>query len=198
MSENQKNIQDLLNELFAANKLDRITENRDINDLLNFAMKDSTFTTSETATKITEDSTDILLEYEKRNSICLNENKETKSISNDVFDTDKTQYRSENNEASQSIKRESPDKIITERPPRPPPKSQYPKIYENQNLSKIVQQQPPIPSCLLPPRRVIIERLPELPTKPQDVCIERWLPFKDQKRKITLRPRPNGISLYLV
>ena len=65
-----------------------------------------------------------------------------------------------------------------------------PKITEN--LSKIVPPSP-IPSSLLPPRRVVIERLPEQPTKPQDVCIERWLPFKDVKRKITLRPRPNGI-----
>lgn len=41
-----------------------------------------------------------------------------------------------------------------------------------------------------PPRKVVIERLPELPDKPQDVIIERWLPFKDVKRQVILNPKP--------
>ena len=50
-----------------------------------------------------------------------------------------------------------------------------------------------IPGELLPPpaRKVVIERLPELPDKPQDVHIERWLPFKDIKRQIILNPKPS-------
>lgn len=30
-----------------------------------------------------------------------------------------------------------------------------------------------------------------MPTKPQDVILERWLPYKDQKRKIILNPKPD-------
>ncbi len=41
-----------------------------------------------------------------------------------------------------------------------------------------------------PARKLIIERLPEQPDKPQDVHIERWLPFKDIKRKVILNPKP--------
>ena len=49
-----------------------------------------------------------------------------------------------------------------------------------------------IPGKLLPPpaRKVIVERLPELPEPPQDVHIERWLPFQDRKRKVILNPKP--------
>ena len=35
-----------------------------------------------------------------------------------------------------------------------------------------------------PPRKVIIERLPTLPSKPQSIIIERWLPYKPIKRKV--------------
>ena len=35
-----------------------------------------------------------------------------------------------------------------------------------------------------PPRRVIIERLPQLPAKPQSIVIERWLPYPLTKRKV--------------
>ena len=49
-----------------------------------------------------------------------------------------------------------------------------------------------IPGEMLPPppRKVVIERLPELPDKPQDIHIERWLPFKDIKRQVILNPKP--------
>lgn len=35
-----------------------------------------------------------------------------------------------------------------------------------------------------PPRKVVIERLPALPCKPQSVLIERWLPYAQQKRRV--------------
>jgi hypothetical protein len=38
----------------------------------------------------------------------------------------------------------------------------------------------------LPPRRVIIERLPQIPPNPQSVIIERWLPYKQQVRRVIL------------
>lgn len=63
----------------------------------------------------------------------------------------------------------------------PPPKPEAP-------ASKIIT----IPGTLLSPpaRKVVIERLPELPDKPQDVLIERWLPFQDVKRQVILNPKP--------
>jgi hypothetical protein len=50
-----------------------------------------------------------------------------------------------------------------------------------------------IPGEMLPPppRKLVIERLPELPDKPQDIHIERWLPFKDIKRQVILNPKPS-------
>lgn len=49
-----------------------------------------------------------------------------------------------------------------------------------------------IPGTLLPPppRKLVVERLPELPAKPQNVQLERWLPFQDTKRKVILNPKP--------
>lgn len=43
-----------------------------------------------------------------------------------------------------------------------------------------------IPGRLMPPpaRRVIIEKLPQLPAKPQGIIIERWLPYEQQTRNI--------------
>jgi hypothetical protein len=35
-----------------------------------------------------------------------------------------------------------------------------------------------------PPRKVIVERLPQLPTKPQTVLVERWLPYQQPKRRV--------------
>ena len=39
-----------------------------------------------------------------------------------------------------------------------------------------------------PPRKVVIERLPQLPAKPPNVLIERWLPYKQAKRRVIYRP----------
>jgi hypothetical protein len=47
-----------------------------------------------------------------------------------------------------------------------------------------------------PPRKVIIERLPPLPSKPQSIIIERWLPYKPLKRKVIYqRANENESSL---
>jgi hypothetical protein len=62
----------------------------------------------------------------------------------------------------------------------------------------VVREQPPGAPALLqpkliiipgkiippPPRKVIVERLAKLPEKPQSVVIERWLPYRDQKRRV--------------
>lgn len=43
-----------------------------------------------------------------------------------------------------------------------------------------------------PPRKLIIEKLPEMPDKRPDIILERWLPYKDVPRKITLVPKPTS------
>ncbi|UJR13323.1 hypothetical protein I4U23_000341 [Adineta vaga] len=66
-----------------------------------------------------------------------------------------------------------PPIIIRERPPTPPAYT-TPKIIYKQVSS--AQQQAT--------RRVIIERLPPMPAKPPDIIVERWLPYKQQKRQV--------------
>ena len=34
------------------------------------------------------------------------------------------------------------------------------------------------------PRRVIIEKMPDMPAKPQSIIIEKWLPYEPQKRRV--------------
>jgi hypothetical protein len=34
-----------------------------------------------------------------------------------------------------------------------------------------------------PPRKILIERLPKLPEKPQKIIVEKWLPYEKQKLK---------------
>lgn len=62
----------------------------------------------------------------------------------------------------------------------------------------IIREAPPVPPVQVgrkvitisgkkippPPRKVVIERLPSLPAKPQSVLIERWLPYAEVKRKV--------------
>lgn len=62
--------------------------------------------------------------------------------------------------------------IIREAPPRPPSPIQ-------RKVVKIVDK-----TLTLPPRRIVVEKLPKLPPKPQPVIIERWLPYEKQKRKV--------------
>ena len=73
-----------------------------------------------------------------------------------------------------------PPTVILETPPYVPSPPQ----------SKVVN----IPGNLLPPpaRKTVIEKLPQLPDKPPEIQIERWLPLKDKKRKVILNPKPNS------
>ena len=42
-----------------------------------------------------------------------------------------------------------------------------------------------------PPRKVVIERLPPLPTKPQPLIVERWLPYRPTcKRRVIFQHAP--------
>jgi hypothetical protein len=41
-----------------------------------------------------------------------------------------------------------------------------------------------------PPRKVVIERLPPLPCKPQAVIAERWLPYATLKRRVIFQGAP--------
>ena len=85
--------------------------------------------------------------------------------------------------------RPPPPLILRHQPPRPntplplvirelPPTT--PKIIKQKIITIQGKRQPP------PPRRVIIERLAELPAKPPSVIIERWLPYKEMNRKVTV------------
>ncbi len=66
---------------------------------------------------------------------------------------------------------------------------EQPPVYPQVPQTKIIN----LPGQLLlpgPDRKVIIERLPELPDSPQNIQIERWLPYKDKPRKVILNPKP--------
>ena len=65
-----------------------------------------------------------------------------------------------------------PPLVVREAPPQPPP------AVGRKVITISGKRIPP------PPRKVIIERLPPLPTKPQSVIIERWLPYKQIKRRV--------------
>lgn len=49
------------------------------------------------------------------------------------------------------------------------------------------------------PRKVVMERLAKLPPKPQPVIVERWLPYKQQKRRVLYygAPQQQPDSVYL-
>lgn len=82
----------------------------------------------------------------------------------------------------------APPLIVRERPPRP--------LSPTEPI--IIREEPPaLPTTLgpkiitlksksaeLPPRKVVIERLPQLPAKPQSIIIEKWLPFPKQRRRV--------------
>lgn len=69
-----------------------------------------------------------------------------------------------------------PPLIIRECPPTPPPTVPGKTIH--------------IPGKLIPPpaRKVIVEKLPPIPQKPQQVFIERWLPYEQQQQKVVFQP----------
>jgi hypothetical protein len=62
--------------------------------------------------------------------------------------------------------------VIREAPPQPP---------EQVGRKLITISGRRIPP---PPRKVVIERLPAMPVKPQSVIIERWLPYAEVKRRV--------------
>jgi hypothetical protein len=45
-----------------------------------------------------------------------------------------------------------------------------------------------------PNRQVVIERMPNLPAKPQPIIIEKWLPYEKQKRRVIYQTTNNLIS----
>lgn len=65
-----------------------------------------------------------------------------------------------------------PPLVVREAPPHPPP------AVGKRIITIFGKRIPP------PPRKVIIERLATLPSKPQSVIIERWLPYRQVKRKV--------------
>lgn len=65
--------------------------------------------------------------------------------------------------------------IIREAPPKPP------KAIGQRVVVISGKRLPP------PPRKVVIERLPPIPNKPQSFIIERWLPYKTQRRKVVFQ-----------
>lgn len=64
-----------------------------------------------------------------------------------------------------------PPIIVRERPPTPPPPIQ-------EHTIRIPGKK------IVLPRRVIVERLAEIPQKPPSVIIEKWLPYEKQKRRV--------------
>jgi len=47
-----------------------------------------------------------------------------------------------------------------------------------------------------PPRKVVIERLPQMPNKPQPIIIERWLPYQTEnvKRRVVFQKQPDPVQ----
>ncbi|CAF0708864.1 unnamed protein product [Brachionus calyciflorus] len=72
--------------------------------------------------------------------------------------------------------------VIREVPPQPP--------------QRVPDQLVLVPGKVLAPpaRKVVVERLPQIPPKPQNVFLEKWLPFKNQKRRVVYqRPEPDCV-----
>ena len=66
--------------------------------------------------------------------------------------------------------------VVRERPPKPP--------------APIAPRNITIPGKVIPPppRKVIVERLPQIPAKPQDIIIERWLGYQRRTRNVNFQP----------
>jgi hypothetical protein len=74
--------------------------------------------------------------------------------------------------------------VVREAPPAPPANIQ------RKVITVFGKRLPP------PPRKVILERLPQLPTKPQGVLVERWLPYAQPKRRVIYQgppPQPDTV-----
>ncbi len=88
------------------------------------------------------------------------------------------------NPAPPIIIRQEPNKpetpeplIIREAPPKPPDVCK-----KTIKISLRGKQLSP------PPRKVILEKLPELPSRPCPILVERWLPYSQVKRKVIFQP----------
>jgi len=112
------------------------------------------------------------------------------------------------------------DLIIRERhaqiPPAPPvvlrqeacqAKTPEPLVYREQpprRPAAIPPQTVEVEGAPIPPpaRRVVLEKLSSLPAKPQNILIEKWLPYKAQKRRVVYQrscaaPPPNPKNLVI-
>ena len=71
--------------------------------------------------------------------------------------------------------------IVRERPPLAP--------------APIAPEHHVIPGKVIPPppRKVITERLPQLPQPPQDIVVERWLEYGPRARRVVFQPAPKLI-----
>lgn len=67
----------------------------------------------------------------------------------------------------------TPEPLVVREAPPPLPRHMAPK-----RITIAGKRLPP------PPRKVVIERLATLPTKPQPVIVERWLPYRQMKRRV--------------
>jgi hypothetical protein len=69
-----------------------------------------------------------------------------------------------------------PPLIVREAPPQPP--------------QPLPGKTITIPGKVIPPpaRKVIVEKLPSQPAKPQNVLIERWLPYGQQSQRVVYQP----------
>lgn len=74
-------------------------------------------------------------------------------------------------------KQPNPPPLVLREVPPPPP-------------SRIPEQLVLVPGKVIAPpaRKVVIERLPQIPPKPEQIFIEKWLPFKQQKRRVVYQP----------
>ncbi len=92
-----------------------------------------------------------------------------------------------------TLAKPAPPLIIRQQPPRPctpeplvvrekPPK--LPSLVGRKVITIGGKRLPP------PPRKVIVERLPPVPAKPQAVITERWLPFTKPKRRVIYQKPP--------
>ena len=87
-------------------------------------------------------------------------------------------------------------------PPAPPLVIRQPAPEPATPAPVIVRERPPVPPTPIgpkhitipgkvlppPPRKVIVEKLPAQPAKPQDIIIERWLGYQRRTRNVVFNP----------
>jgi hypothetical protein len=83
-----------------------------------------------------------------------------------------------------------PPQVFREAPPAPPPRIP---------TQLVNVEGTPVPP---PARKVVLEKLPDQPQKPQNILIEKWLPFKPRTRRVVFQrscvpPPPNPRNLVI-